>query len=284
MRLILLAIIFCFSYSSDEREKREHIFENYIQKLDDKETNESLQQLVKKDFGIVTYKSTYILPATYSFNNFDDDRKKVETSFQISAQKPIFYNVFTDNDSINIAYTQKSFWQTASSSAPFRETNYEPEIFANFYINNKHLKLLKVSLNHFSNGKAEDESRSANRVYLQSIFQFDNFFISPKVWYRVPEKSSSDDNPDYSKYYGYGELNMMYLYKKHSFELLLRNNLRLNDQNKGAVEFNWKFPLPEFMKSKNSFGMVQIFSGYGQSFIDYDKDITNIGFGIAFSR
>ena len=112
MRLILLAIIFCFSYSSDEREKREHIFENYIQKLDDKETNESLQQLVKKDFRIVTYKSTYILPATYSFNNFDDDRKKFETSFQISAQKPIFYNVFTDNDSINIAYTQKSFWQT----------------------------------------------------------------------------------------------------------------------------------------------------------------------------
>ena len=116
------------------------------------------------------------------------------------------------------------------------------------------------------------------------FFQLSNLFINHRVCYRIPESNSDDDNPDFSQYYGYGDINFLYAYKQHTFELLLRNNLRFDKTNKGAAEFNWTFPLPEFIASKNTFGLFQLFHGYGQSLIDYDREITNVGIGVAFSR
>lgn len=286
MKLILIVInLILFSNIFLYADEKETIFEKSMNKVEDKETNETIKQLVNKDFGITAYKSNYLLPATYSFNDFEDkNRKKFETIFQISLQKELLNDVFANNSSLIFAYTQKSFWQTSADSAPFRETNYEPELFLNFYKDYEHLKLLKFSLNHLSNGKDGLESRSVNRVYAEALFQFDNFLIKPRVWYRVPPSNKKDDdNPDFSSYYGYGDLSLMYIYKKHSFEILLRNNLKFNSKNKGYTEFNWNIPLPKFLNSRNTF-LFQVSHGYGQSFIDYDKEITNIGFGISFSR
>lgn len=262
---------------------KQEFFEKNINKSSNKETNSSLEQLVTKDFGIYPYKKNYILPATYSLNSVKN-RDNFETSFQISLEKPISNDFFGLNETISIAYTQKSFWQTASSSAPFRETNYEPEIFMQIPDDGKYLKLYKTSFLHTSNGKGGDDSRSLNRLYLQTFFQFDNLFVSPKIWYKIPQNSKDDDMKDFYKYYGYGDISLLYAYKQQTFELLLRDNLRLNSSNKGAVEFNYTFPLPDFISSKNSYGIFQIFHGYGQSMIDYDKEITNFGIGIAFSR
>lgn len=61
----------------------------------------------------------------------------------------------------------------------------------------------------------------------------------------------------------------------------IRNNLKLDNDNKGFAELNWAFP---FFNSKNTFGHVQLSSGYGDSLIDYDKEINRIGFGISISR
>ena len=265
-----------------KKEPKKEFFEHHIDKSKDKETNDNLEQLVTKDFGIYPYKKNYFLPATYTFNNISN-RDNFETSFQISLEKPISNDFFGLNETISIAYTQKSFWQTASSSAPFRETNYEPEIFMQIPNDGKYLKLYKTSFLHTSNGKGGDDSRSLNRLYLQTFFQFDNLFVSPKVWYKIPE-NKNDDMKDFYKYYGYGDISFLYAYGKQTFELLLRDNLRLNSSNKGAVEFNYTFPLPDFISSKNSYGIFQVFHGYGQSLIDYDREVTNIGIGLTFSR
>ena len=263
---------------------KNEFYQKYINKTDDKETNSSLKQMITGDFGLYPYKKNYLLPATFDLNK-TEDRSSFETSFQISIEKPISYNFFKLGESISAAYTQKSFWQTNSDSSPFRETNYKPEIFVQFpYKNSEAIKGFKVSLMHESNGRNNEYSRSWNRIYLESYLQFSNFFVIPRVWYRIPEKNSDDDNPDIDKYYGYGNLTLLYPYKKHNFELMLRNNMRINSQNKGAAELNWTFPLPDFLSTPNSYGFVQIFSGYGNSLIDYDRESHKIGFGIAFSR
>lgn len=275
--------------SKDEKPQTEYaivrksFFENNLEKIDDKETEQNLEQIVTKDFNLYPYKKNYLLPVTYTTNQIDD-RKQYETAFQISIEKPISYDTFGLNESISAAYTQKSFWQTAKSSSPFRESNYEPEIFVQFpYEQNETFKAYKISIMHSSNGKNPEESRSWNRVYAESYFQLSNLFLIPKIWYRIPD-STTDDNPDITKYYGNGDLTLFYAYKKHTFELMLRNNLKLDSQNKGAAELNWTFPLPEFLYAKNTFGLLQIFSGYGNSLIDYDREINKIGLGIAFSR
>ena len=203
-----------------KKEPKKEFFEHNIDKSKDKETNDNLEQLVTKDFGIYPYKKNYFLPATYTFNNISN-RDNFETSFQISLEKPISNDFFGLNETISIAYTQKSFWQTASSSAPFRETNYEPEIFMQIPNDGKYLKLYKTSFLHTSNGKGGDDSRSLNRLYLQTFFQFDNLFVSPKIWYKIPQNSKDDDMKDFYKYYGYGDISFLYAYGQQTFELLL---------------------------------------------------------------
>ena len=235
-------------------------YQNQIDKVNDKETDENLKQIITSDFGLYPYKKNYILPITYQLNT-PTNQNNFETNFQISLEKPISYNFFGLNESISAAYTQKSFWQTGKHSSPFRETNYEPEVFVQFpYKSTSTLKGYKVALNHVSNGKNDEFSRSWNRVYLEGYFQLSNLFIIPKVWYRLPENNEDDDNPDIEDYYGKGELTLLYAYKKHTFELMIRNNLEFNETNKGAAELNWTFPLPEFLSSENSYGLIQIFS------------------------
>lgn len=263
---------------------KKDFYQKQIDKVKDKETDESLEQLITKDFNLYPYKKNYLLPVTYSINDIEG-REKLETAFQISVEKPISYNFFGLNESISGAYTQRSFWQTAKDSSPFRETNYEPEIFVQFpYKEDSVLKAYKVSLLHSSNGRNNEESRSWNRVYLEGYFQFSNLFLIPKIWYRIPEPKGEDDNPNIENYYGYGDLTLFYTYKKHTFELMVRNNLKFDEGNKGAAELNWTFPLPEFLSTKNSYGLLQLYSGYGNNLIDYDREIHKIGFGIAFSR
>ncbi|MFV0562708.1 phospholipase A [Malaciobacter mytili] len=260
-------------------------FNKYLDKIEDKETSNTLEQVIIRDFGLYPYKTTYLLPVTYDTKE-KDNRSQYETKFQLSFEKPLTYNIFGLNETISFAYTQKSYWQTSRESAPFRESNYQPEFFVTIpYKNdNSSLKGYKISFLHESNGQAEEKSRSWNRVYLESYFQYSNLFLIPRIWYRIPEKTSNDDNKDIEKYLGFGDLTFFYPYKKHTFELKLRNNLRLNKDNKGAVEFNWSFPLPSFLNIANSFGYFQVFSGYGDSLIDYDKEINKIGLGIAFTR
>lgn len=264
---------------------KDDFYQKRVKKTDDKETDESIKKLFTKDFGIYTYKKNYILPATYTFND-RDDRENFETVFQLSFEKPLSYNLFGFDETVSIAYTQKSFWQTTGSSAPFRETNYEPEIFVQipYGEENSALKSYKISAMHSSNGKDEEDSRSLNRVYLEGLFQFENLFVTPRVWYRIPENSKDDENPHFYDYYGYGDLSLLYAYKQHTFELLLRDNLKFSENNKGAAEFTWTFPLPEFLHTKNVYGMLQYFYGYGNSLIDYDREINNIGIGIVLSR
>jgi phospholipase A1 len=259
-------------------------YENQINKVEDKETDESLKQIITGDFTLYPYKKNYLLPITYDLNN-SEDKESIETIFQISIEKPLFYNILGLNESISATYTQKSFWQTSKHSAPFREINYEPEVFIQFpYKSNSILKGYKIAFNHVSNGKNDEYSRSWNRIYLENYFQLSNLFIIPRVWYRIPENDKNDDNPDIQNYYGYGDINFLYAYKKHTFELALKNNLKINENNKGSAELNWTFPLPEFLYLSDTYGIIQIFSGYGNNLIDYDNEVHTIGFGIVFSR
>lgn len=259
---------------------KKNFYNKQIDKINDKESDKSLEQLILSDFSIYPYKKNYLLPVTYDLQK-DDNRKRFETVFQLSAEKPISYDFFGLNESISLAYTQKSFWQTSKNSAPFRETNYEPELFVIFpYENDLYLKGYKLALNHQSNGRDNQFSRSWNRIYLEGYFQALNVFMIPKIWYRIPD--TKDDNPDIENYYGHGELSFMYVYKKHVFELMMRNNLKY--ENKGGAELNWTFPLPKIFDTTTNYGLIQIFSGYGNSLIDYDRETQKIGFGVAFSR
>lgn len=271
------------TYIDEDKRKEIQVAKKTLNTIEDKQTVETIEQMLASSFDLYPYHENYLLPFSYDTKK-RDDREQVETKFQLSVKKPITHNLFGFNETINLGYTHTSWWQVYDESSPFRETNYKPEVFVTVPYgksNKTSLKGFKFGFLHESNGQKEEKSRSWNRLYLESYFQIGNLFAVPTVWYRIPEKDDEDDNPDIHNYLGYGDLTLIYPYKKHTFKLLLRNNLKLDDDNKGFAQFDWTFP---FFNSKNAFGYVQLSNGYGDSLIDYDKEISRVSFGISLSR
>lgn len=60
-----------------------------------------------------------------------ENARKDEVKFQLSTAFPLWRGITGDNSLLGASYTQKSRWQLSNSkeSAPFRETNYEPQLF-----------------------------------------------------------------------------------------------------------------------------------------------------------
>ena len=231
--------------------------------------------------GIELYKFNYLLPVTYAKTVPDDGRKSVETKFQISLAKPLFYDIFGLRESLVAAYTQTSWWQITKKSSPFRETNYQPEIFLNFaspkYLEQIGVKNLKFGLLHESNGRDGTNSRSWNRAYVQGDLVYGDLTISPRVWSVIGEKN---DNKEILNYIGHGDLRLSYNLNDHIFSLMLRNNLHFDKTNKGAAELSYMFPI----FSSGVYGYLQYFAGYGESLIDYDRHTDKVGLGFVILK
>jgi len=206
-----------------------------------------------------------------------------ETKFQISLKTPIAYGLLNDRADLYVAYTNRSFWQqfNRKSSAPFRDSNHEPELWLSFK-NDFELfgiknSLIRTGISHQSNGQSGELSRSWNRLYADFIFEHNNWYYSFKPWLRVWESRENDDNPDIDEYMGDFELSALYKAGEHNFDLMVRNNLDFSE-NYGAIQLGWSFPL-----TRNIRGYLQWFNGYGESLIDYNAHSNSIGFGIQFS-
>ncbi len=272
------------TYIDEEIKITNEVITENLDPIENEETVETIEQILASNFNLYPYHENYLFPFSYDTKKRSDGRNQMETKFQLSVKKPILTNFFNLNETIYFGYTHTSWWQLYNDSAPFRETNYRPEIFVNIpYIraDKTALKGFKFGFLHESNGQDKPKSRSWNRLYLESYFQLGNLFAIPKVWYRIPEKEVDDDNPDIQDFLGYGDLTLVYPYKRHTLKLLLRNNMKFDDDNKGFAQLDWTFP---FFGSKNTFGYIQLSNGYGDSLIDYDKEISRINFGISLSR
>jgi len=238
------------------------------------------------------HRSNYILPVAYnsSLNKspiLDVDRnakaQNTEAKFQISFKVKLLEDIMDKNVDLWFGYTQLAFWQLYNStfSSPFRETDYEPELLLNFRTDYDFLgmkgRTINIGLNHQSNGRAQPLSRSWNRIVANFGFEKDDFNLLFKTWYRIPENSSDDDNPDINQYMGYGEIWGTYFWKRHKFSAMFRNNLRFNE-NRNTLQFDWNFPIP-YLKSDRISGYIQYFNGYGESLIDYNTNSNRIGIG-----
>lgn len=181
------------------------------------------------------------------------------------------------------AYTQQSNWQAfnTGNSAPFRETNYEPELILTFYTGNtKGLRLINLGYAHQSNGRSLESSRSWNRMYAQGGWERGALSVLARVWWRVPEEYTSDDNPDIEEYVGRGEIAMRWEGAEGNqvVDLSIRNNFRLGE-NRGLLQLDWATPLTV---SKSTQLHVQMTTGYGESLIDYNHYQTTFGLGVSF--
>ncbi len=251
---------------------------------------------------LLAHKRNYVLPLAYADDPNDDvfetessdfgkDLDHLEVHFQLSIKAPIAEGLFIEEDALMVGFTVKSFWQAYNEelSAPFRETNYEPEIFwvtpVPWEMLGGDASFAGLGLSHQSNGRNLPFSRSWNRIYGVVGWERWRNVFALKVWWRVPEDEKDDpldpegdDNPDIEDYLGNFEFNVVHRRRnEHELGLMLRNNLQIDD-NRGAIQLDWTFPIHRRFR-----GYVQAFNGYGESLIDYDANITRVGVGILLS-
>ncbi|GAB4121219.1 MAG: phospholipase A [Sideroxydans sp.] len=210
-----------------------------------------------------------------------------ELKFQFSAKSEI--GNFREMDflwfrdfRIWAGFTQQSYWQlfNGAQSSPFRETNYEPELIGTFGTGRAQgWKLLNVGLSHQSNGRSNPLSRSWNRLYLQGGWEWENYYLLTRGWWRFPESATNDDNPDIVQYLGRAELEAHWSPDTDDeIVLLVRGNLSAG-QPRGLIQLDWSTPMHFWHLARLS---LQLASGYGNSLIDYNHAQTTFGFGLTF--
>ncbi len=182
------------------------------------------------------------------------------------------------------AYSQQSHWQILNTrnSSPFRETNYSPEIMLTFGTDQASgLKLVNLGVEHQSNGRPLPDSRSWNRLYVLTGWEWNNrTSLLSRAWWRIPEIKANDDNPDISRYLGIADMVLRWepADRSQAASLLLRNNLQIHN-NRGFAQLDWALP---FKVGRAARVHLQLSHGYGESLIDYNYRQTTVGLGLSF--
>ncbi len=248
-------------------------------------------------FGLKPYRANYILPFGIANKTYIShlhgaipyDKKEAE--IQVSLKLQVAHNLFGLNEKYYLSYTHQAFWQIYIDSSPFRESLYNPEGFVVFPISDRtslfQLRSLKVAIAHKSNGQPDTTdiaefngfnlSKSINYFYTTLRLQHDTLITDLTLQTPFPGSANLSDNPDIMKYLGYTKAKFTYFYHKSMFSFMIRGNI---DSMKGALEATYSYPLHK----RKSYLYMKLFSGYVESLIDYNRNITKFSIGVSFSR
>ncbi|WP_273429544.1 phospholipase A [Chitinibacter tainanensis] len=216
-----------------------------------------------------------------------DSFKNLEAKFQLSFKTKFWEDMLGSPIDLWGAYTQQSYWQVydQETSAPFRETDYQPEIWATLPLalgpDWLRLRMLNLGLVHQSNGQTLPLSRSWNRLYASVGLSSGDLSVIIKPWWRLKEDPADDDNPAITDYSGRMETLLTYPWGKHQFALTWRNNLKFNSSvpNRSYWLLEWAFPLAGQLH-----GYVQAFDGYGDSLQNYNFKNRGVALGVSLVK
>ena len=189
----------------------------------------------------------------------------------------------------HFAYTQTSFWDLRSASAPFEDTSYKPELFfqtANIETNLSEINrlFLQIGFQHESNGRGAEYSRSTNFLYAKPIFIIFNetnrfgLQVAPGIWTYVA--NAEDTNPDLVDYRGYFGLELKFG-KADSF--VLDTLLRWADKGV-SIEADLTYPLHQFSNNVQVYLQTQYVNSLAESLLHYRDRTEAFRFGFAIVR
>ena len=200
-------------------------------------------------------------------------------------------------DSLWFGYTQQSYWQLFNGdiSRPFRSTDHEPEltyVFPHFVSlpGGWTYRLSAAGVVHQSNGQSLPLSRSWNRAFVMGAADKiadngDRFTLQARVWRRMDEKPGQDDNPDISDFVGRAEIVGRWSFDSgvgtdktlHTLGLTLRHSLRSSGRGSTRLEY-----LRSIGRTDTGLRFhAQLFNGYGDSLIDYNRKRTVFAAGLS---
>lgn len=239
----------------------------------------SEEEIIKKTDSLPAfsvYKDNYFISGI-SLNERITSRT-ADVKYQISIRHRLTKSLLPLNTFLYLTYTQKSFWDIYTKSAPFRDNNYNPGIGLGRYIivDNKLTGATFLQLEHESNGQNDELSRDINLISFSGKYFFTNN-LSIKFKVSVPFLIG-EHNEDILDYRGTGNFTIDYKTRNDKWwfsgafspkKSVRRANVSLTAGYKVSDRFN-QYLFGEF------------YSGTGDSMLDYQShDLKlRVGMGI----
>ncbi|MCC2596634.1 phospholipase A [Pusillimonas sp. MFBS29] len=214
-------------------------------------------------------------PIYFDFGTKNGKNARYQISFK--------YRLFTPDDPENpefldhlyLGYTQTALWDLDSDSYPFVDTSFKPSLFwrkdalwqspsKNWFVG------LASGIQHESNGKSDEDSRSVNYGYIQPElnYRFDGgstLTFAPRI---KGYFGGGDHNPDYRDYAGNVDWQLRYAQDNG---LVLTGLYRHGSSGHNMTQIEAAWPLKRTFLNMNGYLHVQYFEGYGETLLGYNQ-------------
>lgn len=225
-------------------------------------------------FGL--YKDNYFVVGT-SIGNEWPSKTNSDVKFQISIAQRLTRATLPWNTYLYLFFSEKVLWNVFEKSMPMRDLNFNPGIGWSkpFFIKDRYVGKMTLILEHESNGRDGDASRSWNKVSLSgSVLVSEWLMVHSKFWIPIVD---SDNNRDILRYSGIWQSGFEVSLKERKFifgaTFVKRRGWNLNFNS--ILEFSWRIH-----KKSNQYFFVQYYNGYGECLLDYNQFHSRLRAGI----
>jgi phospholipase A1 len=236
---------------------------------------DEIEKQTKEIFGnIAENKFTYHEPTYFIFGE-DDLKLQFSGKYRIAKSLNLYFG-----------YTQIMFWSIYTTSQPFTDINYHPEIFYRFVDNEmKFLKSLDFGFIHSSNGKDGLDSRSLNRVFLKTNWATKisrHSLVGDFNFYSIV--SDEKNNRDIKNYMGFWDFTLTLTHllthgkDRLDFEVRTFAGKKVFNINKGGKSFGLIYHIDS--ENFNPEVYLQYYTGYGESLLRYNKTSDQVRLGL----
>lgn len=225
---------------------------------------------VKRDFSnqpyFGLYKDNYFIfgPSVGPKAN----KENTNIKFQISIAQRLTRSTLPWGTYLYLFYTQKCFWNVLQNSMPMTDLNFNPGVglAKPIFVKDRFIGKATLMLEHESNGRDGEESRSWNKVSLAANIMIDpTLIVHGKVWIPIIDGQNNRDILDYCGIYQVGT-SFMSLNHKFGASVVLTKRRGWRPSYNTVVEFNYRFN-----NKQNQYLFCQYYNGYGEGLLEYNK-------------
>lgn len=200
-----------------------------------------------------------------------------DVKFQISIAQRLTKATLPWNTFLFLMFTQKTMWNVFQDSMPMRDLNFNPGIGLSkpFFSKDRYVGKMTLLVEHESNGRDGDESRSWNKVSLSgSVLVSDRLMVHAKYWIPIVDGMN---NKDILRYSGICQHGLEYSTpgRKWIFGATFVKRKGWNMNFNTTLEVSWLVS-----EKANQYLYVQYYNGYGECLLDYNQFHSRIRVGI----
>lgn len=234
--------------------------------------------------GLTAYQPIY---GVAGFGTNTNIKLQISFKYQLFGEQGAFGGSGSVLDGLQFAYTQRMYWDTQRSSLPFRNLDFQPEVLYRLQSrarDDRPTYGVTVGLRHESNGREGAESRTVNLAYVEPTLagKIGNYDVSvgPRAWFYYGGQTGNEDIERFRGYTGVS------LTVGRDDGVGLNSFTRYNvGTGKGSTQLDASYPLNRLIwQGLNLYLYGQLFTGYGENLLDYNREVMRARLGVAIIR